>query len=373
MDYLSPESEYLISLLKSAVRGESVPAAPEDIDWKKLVDLSKKQQVYSVICHALNISALPLEQAQELQLYNQNELLRIIAMKSELEGIEKELENNQVKYMLLKGSVLRDYYPQSKMRQMSDIDILFDGKKRQSVADIMHKMGYEVTNNSDNSDDYFKAPFYTFEFHRKLFFEGADFCPDLGNVWEKAIADNNKKLLYHMDLNDMYIYNICHMYKHFVKSCCGIRFLIDNYLFLKKENDKLDWKYIENRFNEIGILDFERQTRALAFNIFDGNVLTSEDARQLYYYTNFGIYGDSRGTAVQDYSKLRENNSKTAAGIGFVFKRIFPERKIMERFYPYLKERPYLIGLAYIQRLFKGVFHFRKAVDELESINDLNK
>lgn len=373
MEYLSPESEYLISLLKSAVRGERAPAAPEDIDWKKLVELSKKQQVYSVICPVLNVKALPPKQAQELQLYNQNELLRIIAMKSELEGIEKELENHQVKYMLLKGSVLRDYYPQSKMRQMSDIDILFDGTKREAVAGIMQKMGYAVTNNSDNSDDYFKAPFYTFEFHRKLFFEGADFCPDLGDVWEKAVADSSKNCLYHMDLNDMYVYNICHMYKHFIKSCCGIRFLTDNYLFLKKENDKLNWNYIEDRFNEIGILDFERQTRALAFHIFDGSVLTAEDAKQLYYYTSFGIYGDFRGAAVQDYSKRRENNSKAAAGIGFVFKRIFPDKKIMERFYPYLKEKPYLIGFAYIRRLFKGVFHFKKAMDELESINDLNK
>ena len=32
MEYLSLESEYLISLLISAVRGERVPAAPEGIN-----------------------------------------------------------------------------------------------------------------------------------------------------------------------------------------------------------------------------------------------------------------------------------------------------------------------------------------------------
>ncbi len=373
MKYLSPESEYLISLLKSAVKGESVAAAPDNIDWKELVKLSKKQQVYSVICPVLNTKDLPSEQAQELQLYNQNELLRTIAMKSELEAIEKELENNQVKFMLLKGSVLRDYYPQSKMRQMSDIDILFDEAKRDIVADIMQSRGFAVTNNSDNSDDYFKAPFYTFEFHRNLFFKGADFCPDLGNVWDKAVADDNKSFLYHMDLNDMYIYNICHMYKHFIKSCCGIRFLIDNYLFLKKENDKLDWAYIEKRFGEIGILDFEQQTRALAFHIFDENTITDEDAGQLYLYTSFGVYGDSNGSAVQNYSRMKEDNSKAAADIGFIFKRLFPDKKIMVKYYPYLQKRPYLIGFAYIHRLFKGLFNLKKISAEFESIHDLNK
>lgn len=373
MKYLSPESEYLISLLKSAVKSEPVAAAPHNIDWKELVELSKKQQVYSVICSVMNVKDLPSEQAQELQLYNQNELLRMIAMKSELEAIEEELVKHKIKFILLKGSVLREYYPQSKMRQMSDIDILFDESKRDDVADIMQQRGFAVTNNSDNSDDYFKAPFYTFEFHRNLFFKGADFCPDFGNVWENAIADDNKDCRYHMDLNDMYIYNICHMYKHFIKSCCGIRFLIDNYLFLKKENDKLDWNYIEKRFNEIGILDFEKQTRALAFHIFDGNTITEEDARQLYLYTSFGIYGDSKGSAVQSYSKLREDNSKASADIGFIFKRLFPTRRIMEKIYPYLKEKPYLIGYAYIHRLFKGMFNFKKISAEIESINDLNK
>lgn len=373
MKYLSLESEYLISLLKSAIKGVPVAAAPEDMSWKELVDLSKKQQVYSVICPVLNAGDLPAEQAKELQLYNQNELLRMIAMKSELEAIEKELENHQVKFMLLKGSVLRDYYPQSKMRQMSDVDILFDESKRDAVADIMQSRGFAVTNNSDNSDDYFKAPFYTFEFHRNLFFKGADFCPDLGNVWDKAAADEHKNCLYHMDLNDMYIYNICHMYKHFIKSCCGIRFLIDNYLFLKKESDKLDWDYMEKRFDEIGILDFEKQARALAFHLFEGKAITNEDAKQLYLYTSFGVYGDSNGSAVQNYTKLREDNSKTASYIGFVFKRLFPEKKIMVRFYPYLQKRPYLIGFAYIHRLFKGIFHFKKTVAEFESIHDLNK
>lgn len=238
----------LITILKSAVSGESVPDAPDNIDWEKLVELSKKQQVYSVICPVLNTEKLPSDQAQELQLYNKNELLRIIAMKNELECIEKELESRQVKYMLLKGSVLRNYYPQSKMRQMSDIDILFDEAKRDDVAEIMKNRGFFVTNNSDNSDDYFKAPFIHLNFTAICFLMALIFCPDLGNVWEKAFADSSKKFLYNMDLNDMYIYNICHMYKHFVKSCCGIRFLIDNYFSSKKKRISITGDILEKLF-----------------------------------------------------------------------------------------------------------------------------
>ena len=47
MRYSSAESEYLVSLLKSAIKQEPMPAPPDCIDWEGLVALSKKQQVIS--------------------------------------------------------------------------------------------------------------------------------------------------------------------------------------------------------------------------------------------------------------------------------------------------------------------------------------
>ena len=66
MKYTSLESEYLVSLLKSALKGEATPSVPEGLDWAKLVELSKKQQVYSTIVPIINKINIPPEQAQEL-------------------------------------------------------------------------------------------------------------------------------------------------------------------------------------------------------------------------------------------------------------------------------------------------------------------
>src|SRR5699024_5276101 len=61
--------------------------------------------------------------ARQLNDYAKSELVRLIAMQNELHSIEDELAENGIKYMLLKGAVIRNYYPKQSMRQMSDIDI----------------------------------------------------------------------------------------------------------------------------------------------------------------------------------------------------------------------------------------------------------
>lgn len=156
MEFTSIESEYLVALLKCALKSQNVPDIPAGLNWKELVNISKKQQVYSTIAPIINKINIPPEQAQELIFYSQNELVRMIAMKNELEQIEKELNGAGIKYMLLKGGVIKNYYPLQKMRQMSDYDILYDVSKRNELISIMKNRGFNLTSSSENSDDFFK-------------------------------------------------------------------------------------------------------------------------------------------------------------------------------------------------------------------------
>lgn len=77
----------------------------------------------------MDLNCLPPDIAEELNNFSKSELVRLIAMQNELAAIKAELEKNEIKYMLLKGSVIRNYYPKQSMRQMSDIDILYDPDK----------------------------------------------------------------------------------------------------------------------------------------------------------------------------------------------------------------------------------------------------
>lgn len=366
MQYSSLESEYLMALLKSALKKESPLPAPDGLDWEGLVSISKKQQVYSIIAAVLDSSNLPEKQAQELEVYVKNELLRLLSMKNELEELERELQKKQIKFMLLKGSVIRNYYPRQKMRQMSDIDILYDYSKRDTLLKIMKSRGFRLTASCENSDDFFKKPFYTFEWHRELFFEEAEFCPHF-DLWKNAKADSQNPYKYYVEETEHFIYTICHMYKHYATDGCGVRFLCDIYVLLNY-GEKVDLDRAVAELDKIGIKDFALDAICLANAVFDGGELTENQQKMLDFLLSSGVYGNH----IVDYSKkLSEFNGSK---IRYLFRRIFPNRKKMTADYRQLEKRPYLLPVYYIIRLFTKVkYNSKEAGIELNEIRKINK
>lgn len=361
MRYSSAESEYLVSLLKSAIKQEPMPVPPDGIDWEGLVALSKKQQVYSIIAAVLQPSSLPEKQSEELLAYTRSELLRLLSMKSELEALEDELEKQNIKFMLLKGSVIRDYYPQQKMRQMSDIDILYDYTRRDDLIKIMRSRGFRLTATCENSDDFFKEPFYTFEWHRQLFFEEAEFCPHF-DLWVNALPDSDNPCKYHIESTEHFVYTICHMFKHYATNGCGIRFLCDIYV-LMNFGPNIDMQKALLRLEEIGIKDFASDAIALSEAVFDNKEATQKQQEMLDFLLSSGVYGNH----IVDYSKKLSQYS--GSKVKYFFRRFFPEKKKMKAEYRQLEKKPYLLPVFYIIRLFtKFRYNSKSAKNEFKQV-----
>lgn len=363
MTNLTLESEYLIKLIKTAVNEEPVEPAPQGLDWQKLFDLSKSQQVYSIIAEVLDNNSVPADFSAEMKVYTQNELLRILAMKNEFQEIEKELNEKQIKYMLLKGSVLRSYYPKEKMRQMSDMDILFDVNKKYDVQSIMKSRGYALVSTGDHSDDYMKKPFYTFEFHLDLFDEDSDFNPDFSFVWKNAKQDETVKYKYNMSCSDLYLHTVCHMYKHYILGGFGIRFLCDVYLIIKKESKSLDKSYIDSKLREFGIKEFEEEVKTLAVNIFENFDLNSRQLEFLKNTMKFGVYGDDEyGVKLWFDDFAKEHQGEKHLLFKYYLKKTFPDLNFMRKNYEILKKYPFLLPLFYVIRIFEKLRYKRKYI-----------
>lgn len=83
-------------------------------------------------------------------LKEKNQLIyKSVLMDVEREAIQDFFEKNNIWYMLLKGMVIRKYYPAPELREMADNDILFDNKYSKEVYEFMTARGYK-------SDDYNK-------------------------------------------------------------------------------------------------------------------------------------------------------------------------------------------------------------------------
>lgn len=374
MNSVNKEVNYLIYLLACALNAKTPQNAPENIDFDALFNLAEKHQIYNMIYPLIQDNTqISAEQKAKWRHSKMVETAKMVTVNNERAEIYKEFEENKIKYMPLKGLILKGYYPKESMRQMSDNDILYDFSKRDILCDIMKKRGYKSIATGENSDDFTMPPYCTFEFHRELFFKEHEFCPEFDNLWDNARQDENSPFMYHMSREDNYIYSICHMYKHYSTAGCGVRFLADIYVVLKQDNDILDWDYINSQLASYGILDYEKKSRALAFKLFDEKELDDEDISLLETYINFGIYGSGKIKLEKEILSLAEDGSVENAKKKYIFSRLFPSVKKMKADYRVLEKRPYLLPAYYIYRFFRALFNSEKTMTEIKNINEIEE
>lgn len=232
-------------------------------------------------------------------------------------------EKSGIWYMPLKGSVIKDLYPKNGMREMADIDILFDTSYRNVIKDWFTAKGYEycMAEEKDFHDSCFKEPFYHFEMHTALFRKVNNSTLDkladyYANVKDKLISDESKLYGYHFTDEDFYIFMLAHAYKH-SRAGTGLRSLLDCYVYYKAYENKLNWDYIEKELDVMGIWEFEQKIKCLAQKIFaypaPNNTLTAEEERMLEYVIFSGAYGTAenlRRYAIESSLKSIANDCK---------------------------------------------------------------
>lgn len=371
MQKINNEREYLVHLLHCAFNDKE-PLKAEGLDYSALFALAKRHQVLAAIIPvAEKISDLPEDKKKELHLYAMNCIRAAIRLDSERGILFDELSDSGVRFMPLKGYLLRRYYPKVSMRQMGDIDIYYDESNRNIVADIMSENGYLNVSSSDNSDDYKKDNTLIFEFHRSLFYDEADFNPVFDHLWEHAVPDRENPMMYIMGVDDLYIHSVCHMYKHFTYGGCGIRFLADIYLMLREEKDSLDWEFIRAKMAEYGISEFEKTCRELAVAIFDGRELDREQSDLLNMFLDFGIFGNEKnkvGFRFKEFANGEEINAQMRRK--YLFARLFPSKAKMIADYRILEKHIYLLPAVYAYRLIRATLNFKRTKQEIKYIND---
>lgn len=157
-----------------------MPLPQKEINHKALFDLANKQQVYNIILPSLqNAGILTAAEESAWNDCRLSELRRTIVVNNERAAICAMLDEAGIKYMFLKGLVIREYYPSSFMRQMSDNDILYDKAMRDKLLKIMKHRGFYLGTASENSDDFYKKPYCSFEMHRDLFLKARNFARGL--------------------------------------------------------------------------------------------------------------------------------------------------------------------------------------------------
>jgi len=338
-----------------------------DIDDKQLsfyIKLSKFHSLSALLYKAIvdtgiKINKEYLPRLEEAYLSN---VRKTVLFDKERNELYKYLNDNKIDYLPLKGIIIKDYYPDSATRQFADNDILFDDNKKELVKQFFVDRGYTVKlYDRSNHDIYMKEPFYNFEMHRALIDNVGEYKPYhdyFSNYMSRSHLKGGSE--HQLSNEDFYIYFTFHSYKHYHSEGCGLRTLVDYYLYLK--NVKLDFDYINKELEKLGLLDFSKEINSLSIQLFSNQELNDDEKNILLYIASSGTYG----TLVNKVDKGVKNKGK----FKYILSRIFPPVTAYKILYPWAYKHHILVPIAWTFRLFRGLFkQHEKTRNELKEIN----
>lgn len=280
----------------------------------------------------------------------------------ESDFIFRELEKAKVRYLPLKGILLKDLYPELGMREMSDIDILTEKSATESVRQIMLGAGYENTVRDKNHHEvYQKAPFFTFEMHHSLFDEEKS-DPGIIRYYSHKDYLSGEGASYRRQMRpeDMYIYLIAHMYQHYSTTGIGVRSIADIFVFLNKYSDSMEFSYIERELEQLGLTEYESTVRRLSRQIWEPEKLSDADRSELEYYLLSMTHGSKRRYIYNRINNMLNGPDRISKSD--YLKRRFSVSDRERAKNPLYRKHPHLIPAVRCFKLVKAVFCRPKAL-----------
>lgn len=268
-------------------------------------------------------------------------------MNYDLGRIRETLGKANIPYIPLKGSVLREYYPEPWMRTSCDIDILVHTEDTERAIDALCAVGFERQEDSTKYDCSLMTPGGVHvELHYDLnthgIFPGVDEI--LADVWSHTVPYDGCECRM---TNEMFVfYHIAHMAKHFVHGGCGIRPFAD--LLAMRGRMPYDRNKLDEMLENSSLSRFYAEVLGLCGVWFDGKAHTQITERMEEFILTGGVYGTVENNAVVRAAK---GEGKTA---GF-FKLVFLPYSNLSVIYPKLKKCPYLFLYYQVKRWF-GIF-----------------
>lgn len=339
----------------------------DESNFNTFLNLSKKHSLTALFYKVVKDTKVDIkeEYLKALEQYYFSNVQKHVLFDKERKELFEYCNENNIIHLPLKGILLKHYYPDPYTREFADNDIYFGGND-ELIKKFFVDRGYEVElYRKSNHDVYLKKPCLNFEMHRALFGETGD-----NEKIVKYFKHPNIKLVNplgmeaYLPLDDFYVYFTAHSYKHFHIAGCGLRTLVDYYVFLKKneEDELLDFKYINKQLEKMDLVDFSNQISTLSLKVFDEQELIPEEMETLLFIASSGTYG----TLENRVNKGVKEKGKTR----YFFSRIFPPYRFYKSAYPWAYKVPILIPIAWLCRLFRILFkNPKRATSELKMIS----
>ena len=364
MTLTTTETQFL-HIAKAAVSSGDIPA--ENVDWPAVFALAGQQKLLPIVFEAARKTPAAAENAALFSVTKQQvigQVLNQTVRSAEFSDLYHKLRSAGLHPIVVKGQLCSRLYPLKDHRISADDDLYISDAEFMACHEQLLANGLRTDTPADElfaADEvsYTKegSPLYI-ELHRHLFDSAEDAHDELNHFF----ADLNPVEIdgfLAMPPHEHLLYLILHAYKHFVRSGIGLRQFCDIGLWARAYHGEIDWQRLHEQCESVHAATFA----AAAFRIardylgieFDLPAPWSDavDAEPLLHDSLCGgVYGSNDLTRL--HSSTVTLNAVKASRTGEksgVLRTVFPKREYLERRYPYLKKRPYLLPVAWAQRL----------------------
>lgn len=358
------ETQFL-HIAKAAISGGDLPA--EKVDWPAIFTLANQQKLLPILFEAVRKMPAAEENVALFAVTKQQvigQVLNQTVRSAEFADLYRKLRTVGLHPIVVKGQLCSRLYPLKDYRISADDDLLIPDGEFMACHEQLLTNGLTTDTPADelaSADEvsYTKkgSPLYI-ELHRHLFDSAEDAHDELNHFFTDLKPIEVDGFLT-MPPHEHLLYLILHAYKHFVRSGIGLRQFCDIGLWAREYHDEIDWQRLHEQCESVHAATFA----AAAFRIardylgidFDLPAPWSDavDAEPLLHDSLCGgVYGSNDLTRL--HSSTVTLNAVKASRTGeksSVLSTVFPKREYLEHRYPYLKKRPYLLPIAWVQRI----------------------
>lgn len=345
---LSTESRALCAYLAAAIADTPVNTDEfSSLDGERLFLLAEGHGLSGIVSYALEKYPLPLEKSVSDRFFaaRMKGVFTEANQTAVADRLGRALHAAAVPHVFLKGHILRDLYPARDMRTLTDLDVLVRKESCESAKKALCDAGFSLVGEEEKDIHFTYPPLVHIELHHALaehdFLAGSAY---FDAIFDRAVPTGDGNT-YRLTDEDNYLYLVFHIAKHFIKGGCGIRPLLDMWLY--KQKVEFDRAYVDAVLKKLSLFSLERALCDLAEKIMAGQTIDGLSEQLLSFMLMSGTFGRQENRV-----GLELGGEENMSRIGYFCSRAFPSRKVLMIRFPVLKKHPVLLPFCWIIRFF---------------------
>lgn len=367
----------LLEAIKSALTGQSCPVCLEtQADWQALWGLAEEQKVTALVVDALapalrekgQDGSLPALRSAALQ------TVSVQVRKSRaFQTVYRRLTEEAVHPLVVKGLMCRVLYPKPDLRVSADEDLLLSPEEMPAALRVLEQCGLTVGKADEEQvvSGFSPETGLYLELHRTMFSTASAAYGSWNRYFDgcaqRAVNAEAEGMVYRtLCPQDHLLYLILHSLKHFLHSGFGIRQVCDICLFTIVRGEEVSWPALAAALQETRAELFTANLLEIGRNFLGLGPYPPEVAAWMEAFgaaldcqplledlLSGGIYGGS--TDQRKHSSLitlhAVEDGSASRPASRLLHTVFPSAQELRGAYPYLREKPWLLPAAWVQRI----------------------